>query len=433
MSLVRSLYRAAAGAASACLGPVRLLRGEMGASWDAEYAERLGDAGGEGPVDLWMQASSVGEVRGSLPVLDAVRSRRPGAALLLTATTRTGREQARQAAGRIGAASGYFPFDFPGAVRRRLDRTRPAMIALFETEIWPELIATAAERGIRVAIVNGRISDESLPRYRLVRPLIRETLARLDLVAARTPLDAERFAGLGARADRITVTGDVKFDLPPPPDAGDVARFRDGFGLENGAPLLVAGSTADGEDPLVLEAFRATLRTAPSARLLLAPRHPERFDSAAESARSAAFTVRRRSAGETMPVPPGGVIVLDTIGELRLAYGAARAAFVGGSLVSSGGQNLLEPASAGLAPITGPDNSNFREAAARLEAADALIRVRNAVELGSAWAHALSDPQAAHARGERARGVVALGAGAGARSADLLLRLLDAPRGAVRS
>src|SRR5262245_12625089 len=196
MSLARFAYRAAVGAARACLGPVRLLRGERGAAWDAEYAERLGDAGSEGPMDLWMQAASVGEVRGALPVLEAFRSQRPAAAILLTATTRTGRDQARQAAGRIGAASGYFPFDFPGAVRRRLDRTSPALLAFFETEIWPELAAQAADRGVALAIVNGRISDESLPRYRLVRPLIRETLERMDLIAARSPEDAERFAAL---------------------------------------------------------------------------------------------------------------------------------------------------------------------------------------------------------------------------------------------
>jgi 3-deoxy-D-manno-octulosonic-acid transferase len=402
-----------------------------------EWLDRLGqyrqDGGRE--ADVWVQAASVGEVRVAWRLVRALETARPATRILLTTTTRTGRKLAASLGQGTAVDLAFFPLDFPPAVRRALGATRPRVLALVETEIWPNLLRECGRAHVRTIIVNGRVSPRCFRRYRMVRPLIRRALEHVDLACVQTDEDRSRFLALGLSPDRVRVSGNMKYDLPPEPPPDQVERFRLSLGLgptrwrpgedARSDPLMVAGSTAQGEDRLVLEAFRLARNERPRARLILAPRHPERFAAAAEEARRHGFSVGFRTSslhGEA--APPPDVLVLDTMGELPLAYAAAQAAFVGGSLVAAGGQNMLEPASAGLPPIFGPHTENFREPAERLLDAQAALRVSDPRELAEAFTRCLSDAAWTHSAGERARNAVMRAAGATERCARAIQELL---------
>src|SRR2546426_16304 len=411
-----------------------LKRCEGGAA--TEWAQRLGyHAEALSPSGVWIQAASVGEVRVASNLVNALLARCPGLPLILTTTTRTGQALARSAFASLAVRCGYFPLDFPPSVRRALAAARPRLLVLVETEIWPNLLRECARRGVRTAVVNGRLSARSMRRYRLVAPLMRRALGYLDLACVQTAEDGERFAELGLPPSRLRVMGSMKYDLPSPPDAKDAAAFRSSLGLQDDEFLIVAGSTAAGEDRIVLDAFEAVRHRHARARLLLAPRHPERFATAATEAARRGLAVerrtRRRSARE--PAAFSEVLILDTLGELPVAYAAAQAAFVGGSLVPAGGQNVLEPAACGLAPIFGPHVENFREPASRLLSAGAAVRVEGAGGLASALFSVIEDPQLARAAGGRGRRAGAAGAGATQRSLRAIEEILGGgPEGAER-
>lgn len=371
--------------------------------WRVGLGERLGARAEGGPAaPIWLHAASVGEVRAALPLLDALAAR--GHAVVASTMTATGRALARDA--RPTLPTTLAPLDHPWLVRRALRAVAPRALVFVETELWPSWVGAAHERGVPVVTVSGRLSERSFARWQRVAGLLRPTLRRFDAIGARSEADADRFVALGALADRVTVTGDLKLDAPPPPPLPE--SVRDVLGE---VPLFVAGSTHEGEEPAALAALAAAERAGHAPALVLAPRHPERFDAAAGAVAAAGRRLRRRSAlgadplapGASDPLAPGDVLLLDTLGELAAFYAHARLAFVGGSLVPVGGHNLLEPARVGRPAVWGPHVGNAREMEALLSAAGAGERVEDAAALGRALVAALADPEAANARGALGR------------------------------
>ena len=403
--------------------PFYLWRGRGAGKYLPSFRERMGRlpatlAESGGPA-VWIHAVSVGEVLTARTLVAPLRERFPGHRVYLSTTTATGRAVAARG---VAGADGLFfaPFDWPVPVRRALDRLQPALLVLVETEIWPNLIHEARRRGVRVAVVNGRISPRSFPRYRMVRGLLRRVLAEVDLFLMQSEPHAERARQIGAPPERVRALGNLKFDAlgggPPPAGLAWMLGTAD-------RPLWVAGSTVDGEEALVLAAFREVRRRVPRARLLLAPRHPERFAEAAALVEADGFAVARRSAlGDA--AWDGDVLVLDTLGELARVYALATVVFVGGSLVPSGGHNVLEAAIAGKPIVVGPHMENFQEIADEFRGEGALVEVRTAGELGREVAALLADPARRESLGRAGRALVDRNRGALARTVDALAELL---------
>lgn len=400
--------------------------------WRTEkYREGLGERLGRVPERLkklaeddrpviWLHAVSVGEVLAVSRLVEEIGAAFPGHRLLISTTTRTGQALARE---RFGAERVFYcPLDVPWAVRAYLEVLRPVMLVLAETEFWPNLLNGCFRRGVPVAVVNARISDRSWPRYKMLRRLWRPILGRLSQVLAQSPLDAERLTTLGCKAERVSVSGNLKFDVRVPKEA-EATRVLGSLG--QGLRFLVAGSTLEGEEAALLEAWPKLLERDPKLAMVLAPRHPERFGAVAGLlAGSGLLWVRRsewkgKTAGEIGNLEPGTVMLLDTIGELASVYALAAVAFVGGSIAEAGGHNPLEPAQFGVPVVMGPHYANFRAITEDLRAHDGLrIATRN--ELAAVLAELLTNAGEARAMGERARRVFEDQAGATARSVEAL-------------
>ena len=372
---------------------------------------------------IWIQAVSVGEVEVARRTIAELTRHENPPPLVLTATTATGLALARRFAGEEIPVYPC-PVDLPGPVRRAFERITPRLLVLVETELWPEMIARADRLNVPVAVVNARLSQRSFTRYRRVRGLLRPLLEPVTRVLARSQADAGRFAELGIPAHRIRVTGNIKYDLvadtTPLPWGDRIAAWS------AGRPVVVAGSTMEGEEAAVLDALDG-LPAEVRPFLILAPRHPERFDDAAAILAGRGLATVRRSALDLAPERPDALL-LDTIGELGRAYRYASAAFVGGSLVPTGGHNPLEPAAWGVPVLTGPHIFNFEEIYADLTAAGAARIVSSSGELGSVLAAWLSEPGAAAARGTAGRKVVEANRGAARRTAAELLELAGTTR-----
>jgi 3-deoxy-D-manno-octulosonic-acid transferase len=404
-------------ALSAAAGlPIGLAALAVKPAWRPGLAERLGARPKATPGCVWVHGASVGEVRAALRLLDAFAA--SGIPVAASASTIAGRDLLRGE--RPAIPSGLAPLDHPWSVERAFRRTPAALLALVETELWPSFIRGAREHGAACAIVSGRLSDRSFPRYLQARALLRPTLGRLAAIGARSALDAERFVRLGAQEERVEVTGDLKLDPPatPPALAPDLA------GALRAIPLIVAGSTHEGEEEAALGALAAARAAGLPAALALAPRHADRFDAVAELVAARGAPLLRRSRGALRPLAAGDVLLVDTIGELAGLYGAAAVVFVGGSLAPRGGHSVVEPAHAGRAPIFGPHTQNTRDAADLLLAAGAARRVPDAAGVAAAVVVALRDPEAEAARGGRAREALAPHRGATSRSVALLARVL---------
>ena len=377
------------------------------------FVPRLARAGA-----IWLHAVSVGETRAAAPLVRALQARYPGRRLLVTTMTPTGSDQVRQLFG-DGVDHCYVPYDLPTAVRRFLSRTRPAAALIMETELWPNLFHACRKRGIPVAVANVRMSERSLRRYRRFPRLTRATLEQVDLFAAQTEADAGRMRALGARAQTVQVTGSIKFDIELPPDLATRARaLRHAWG--EARPVWIAASTHDGEDEPVLAAFAELRRRRPELLLILVPRHPERFGAVARLCRRGTHTVSLRSVGDAALGADTDILVGDTMGELQLLYATADVAFVGGSLVPTGGHNLLEACAVGVPSVFGPHMFNFAEIARLCAERGAGRRIAAAGELADAVAAWLDDPAARAVAGAAGRQLVEENRGALARTLALI-------------
>ncbi|MBS1805394.1 MAG: 3-deoxy-D-manno-octulosonic acid transferase [Acidobacteria bacterium] len=388
--------------------------------WVPERIKRLAED--YKPV-IWLHAVSVGEVLAVSRLAEEIGAAFPGHRLLVSTTTRTGQMLARD---RFGAERVFYcPLDLPWAVRAYLNVLHPAMLVLAETEFWPNLLNGCFRRGVPVAVVNARISDRSWPRYRMLRALWKPILGKLSRVLAQSELDSERLKALGCRADRVSVSGNLKFDVRVPKEAEATRLLRSvGVGLR----FVVAGSTLEGEETALLESWRQLLGS--NRRLVLAPRHPDRFGAVAALLTGSGIEWIRRSewngkkVENPAPLNGGQVVLLDSIGELASVYSLASVAFVGGSIVEAGGHNPLEPAQFGVPIVMGPHYVNFRAITEDLRAHDA-VRIAGREELAEVLSELLTHDDEARAMGARARKVFEEQAGATGRSVEALREILE--------
>jgi 3-deoxy-D-manno-octulosonic-acid transferase len=374
----------------------------------------------------------VGETLAAVPLLRLLRRRVADARLLISSVTLTGRETAVKSLSGIVDEGFFFPFDLPGLCGRFLDRVRPDVVVIVETEIWPNFIAACARRGVSVVIVNGRLSKRSFVGYMRFRWFFAPILRTLRTISAQTSEDGERFVALGAPQDIVTVGGNLKFDVSPPESGASPLSALLLREKAAGAVWIVAGSTHDDEEAQFLRAFLTARKRNPSIRLLLAPRHPERFDAVeALVHREGVSLVRRTAIPDAAGHLPDTVLLLDTVGELSGAYAAADLAFVGGSLVPKGGHNVLEPAWHGVPTIVGPHMDNFREIADAFLAGDALIQVAGEEELADRLMRFAADPRLFRETGLRAEVLLETFRGASEATTDAVVSALP-DRGARR-
>ncbi|MFI5142453.1 MAG: 3-deoxy-D-manno-octulosonic acid transferase [Thermoanaerobaculales bacterium] len=368
---------------------------------------------------VWVQAVSVGEVAVARSLLAELRRRHPERPVILSATTATGLAMASGA--QLADVTLPFPVDLPGPVRRTMNAAHPRLVVLVETELWPELLAACGTRGIPVALVNARISDRSFRGYRLLRVLLRPLLAPITVALAQSEQDAARLAAIGVPSDRIRTTGNIKFDAAPP--GARPRMLEDLQRVAAGRAVVIAGSTMPGEDGAVLDAVLA-LPIERRPFLVLAPRHPERASELLQlTAAKGLPAMRRTLIADALPGCP--VVVLDTVGELAALYQLADVAFVGGSLVATGGHNPIEPARFGVPVLTGPHLRNFAAVYRYFIAAGAARVVHSGEALATALEAWLTDRAAARRAGEAGLALLVRHAGATARTVDALELLLQ--------
>lgn len=380
-----------------------LIKGIGNRSYIDRLPQRFGFGFPQLAACIWVHAVSVGEVQAAVPLVRALIKRFPEQQLVITTVTPTG-------AARVAALFDdnvqhcYIPFEFPHAIRNFFAAIRPRAAMIMETEIWPNLYRGCGVRKIPLILVSARISPRSIPGYRRLLPLIRETLSHGIIIAAQTQVDADRFLELGANPVRTWVTGNIKFDVAPDPGiAGEGALLRSALFGER--PVWIAASTHEGEEQQVLDAHRTLLETYPGLLLVLVPRHPERFESVRELIEEQAFSVVSRTEKQPCTLSTE-VYLVDTMGEVPLFYAASDIAFVGGSLVPIGGHNLLEPAAQGVPIVTGPHLFNAQEIAEEFIERGACRVVADGAELATTVANLLDDPGAASDMGSIGLSVV---------------------------
>jgi 3-deoxy-D-manno-octulosonic-acid transferase len=370
---------------------------------------------------IWIHAVSVGEVLAISRVVDELKARLPGWRIVVSTTTDTGQKLARHRFGDNDVF--YLPLDMPMWVRAYLQALRPKLLVLAESEFWPNLLHIAHTSGIAVAVVNARVSDRSLPGYLRFRGLLQRVMQNIDVLLAQSEEDAKRLVQIGAAADRVRVSGNLKFEVKPHARPAIVDTFLSALEREDIGPIVVAGSTLEGEEMLLLETFRHVAAKYPGALLVLAARHPERFAAVASLLATSGLRWQLRSEWDGQRAIAGGVFLLDTIGELASLYEVADIAFVGGSLVPRGGHNVLEAAQFGNAILVGPSTENFRDIIDVFRKADAL-RVVTPQSLTPTVLQLLENHDERAALGQRAAEVMRLQQGATQKTVDALLGLL---------
>jgi 3-deoxy-D-manno-octulosonic-acid transferase len=397
----------------------------------AGFSERLGrvparllEAKTASRPVIWVHAVSVGEVLAVGGLVEEMRRGFPDHRVLVTTTTDAGQNLARRRFGEEDVC--YFPLDFAFAIRPYLRALQPELVILAETEFWPNFLRLAHSTGARIAVVNARISDRSWPKYRRLRWALRRMLAYVDLFLAQTQEDRVRLESIGAPAGRVQVAGNLKFDVSPSTSPPIVESLRRSLAAGGAGPMLVCGSTVEGEEPPLLKAFENIRVEHPRAVMIVAPRRPERFDEVANLLRQLGIRSWRRSRwqGEALA---GNVLLLDSIGELAALYALADVAFVGGSLVPRGGHNILEPAQHGVAIVVGTHTGNFRDIVALFQRRDA-VRIVSLSEMPLTLIHLLANADERRALGRRAEETMRSQMGATARTLEALKTLLTANR-----
>ncbi|HET8577304.1 MAG TPA: 3-deoxy-D-manno-octulosonic acid transferase [Methylomirabilota bacterium] len=416
------LYSAALAVVLLAYLPVFLVRRLGRSGYGRAFGQRLGRLDGLPPEPrCWIHAVSVGEAAAAAPLVEGIRRRWPELSVVVSTVTPTGAQIVRDRLDGL-ATHRFFPLDLPGPVRRALRAVNPRFFIAMETELWPNFLRALARRGVPSMVANGRISDRSYRRYRLIRPAMARMLAHVSVFAMQSDEDARRIIGLGASPERVVVTGNLKSDLQPP-DARADAIWERLLGLRPGERLWVAGSTHRGEEAIVLDVLTRLKPRVPDLALLLAPRHPERVEEVERLVRERGLSpVRRTSLPRERAA--GAVIILDTVGELAECYRLADVVFVGGSLVPTGGHNMLEPALRRKPVLFGPHTSNFRESAELLQAAGAALVVKDADGLESEMARLMESEELRRRMGEAGFGAVVARQGALKQTLDLVERFL---------
>lgn len=394
--------------------------------------QRLGDVpkiNSNGNPVVWLHCVSVGEGQAAQSLVRAIRKRFPNLTLVISTTTVTGQQVARDSFGDQAAAIFYFPIDWAWTVRRVLRRLQPAAILVMETELWPHLFRQSKRREIPVALLNGRISDKSFGRYKMIRSFIRRVLDDLTVAAMQTENDAARIRELGMAQDRISISGNLKFDSASVSlDERLTEQIRRRFGFDGECPLIVAASTHELEERVVVNALKAIRQKHPKTRLLIAPRHPERFDDVASELLKSGLSFVRRSGPPAVGDPSTDIVLLDSIGELRAVYPLADVAFVGGSITPHGGHSVIEPAARGVCTLTGSHTQNFAAVTKALLDKDALIQLPDSDDPAAELAHAIGELLSDNARrltiGQRAQAFCEHNRGATDRTVEQISHLL---------
>lgn len=434
--MIRRLYTLAFSVGLGLLSPYFLVQAFRHKKYLGSLNERLGGVrlSQDPRPTIWIHAVSVGEFLAVESLVREAVEQFPQCRIVVSTTTATGNALARERLANVDVI--FFPLDLPGAVARTLARVKPSLVCLIETEIWPNFLAGCARRQIPVVLVNGRISDKSYRRYSRVRRFLPGVLDDICAFLMQSENDADRIVALGAPPERVQTTGNIKYDVDLDelerrlaPRRADVERA---FALPDDRPLVVVGSTSAGEEAIVAEAL-AIVRRRPgleAARLLVAPRHPERFDEAEREFSSRGLKVVRRS----RPVEPGSadVLLLDSIGELGAVYKHADVVFVGGSLVPRGGHNILEPALYARPVVVGPHTENFRQIVGDFLSVDAVVQLppeaatgSGADLLGHSLADLLADPEKSRTLGERGASALRANRGASARTLAALRAIVE--------
>ncbi len=446
-----ALYSLLTAAGMVLLSPYFLIRGLIGGKYLGNVRERLGwgfpqelrlgrrEVRSEGAI--WIHAVSVGEVLAALPLAKQLKERYPDRRLIVSTTTATGQEIARERM-QFADAIFYFPLDWPGPVRRALKTARPTVVIIVETEIWPNFLRECRHAGVPVIFVNGRLSERSYRGFRraislfggALRSFLKRILNDATLYLMQGEQDASRLLELGADATRVVVAGNLKYDLSDPPDSPLSNWLAEELTRNHRHPILIAGSVMANEEIHVLRAFAEVERQFPDALLILAPRKPDRFDAAARIVAECRRGLVRRSkialngAASTELSEPGSVLLLDSVGELASLYRLADTVFVGGSLVPNGGHNILEPAAFSKVPVYGPSMDNFREIAAKFLKADAAVQVNSSEALGAAWIGLLKNDVRTARMGAAARELVDQNRGATALVLARIAQIVDTQR-----
>jgi 3-deoxy-D-manno-octulosonic-acid transferase len=447
-----ALYSLLTAAGMVLLSPYFLIRGLIQRKYLSNIPERLGwrfppelhavTSSGLAEKAIWIHAVSVGEVLAVLPLARELKSAFPRRGLIVSTTTQTGQKIARERMPFADAVF-YFPLDWRGPVRRALSAASPAAVIIVETEIWPNFLRECRRSEVPVVFVNGRLSERSFRGYRralsisagLLAGFLKRILGNATLFLMQSKEDAVRLVALGAPEERVLVTGNLKYDLAGSAESALSSWLKSQLAEGARGPVVVAGSVLANEEMSILRAFAQVEAQFPRALLILAPRKPEQFDNAADMVRETGRNLLRRrdltlnGAANAELAQPHSVLLLDSLGELAGLYPLADVVFVGGSLVPSGGHNILEPAAFGKVPVYGPSMENFREMAAKFLDAGAAIQVNSPEELGASWCDLLREPERATRMGASARALVERNRGATERVLQHIERVMAPARG----
>jgi len=411
------------------LSPLFLVRREK---YAAGFMQRLGylpERPDKNSKALWIHCVSVGEVNAARKLVDLLRTELKNHPIVISTTTKTGQDLALDVFKGKAEIVFYFPYDWKFIVRRALRKINPSLVLLMETELWPNFIAESDRAGVPTVLLNGRLSQKSFDRYRRINLFLSPVLRKIRLALMQAPRDAERIEQLGIPSERVSVPGNLKFDQDPLESNALTDSFRERFAFDGVVPLIVAASTHDPEEKILLEAFRE-LRKTIAVRLMIAPRHPQRFDAVARIAAISGLSTVRRSQEPNPADAMADVVILDSIGELRSVYPLATLVFCGGSLIPHGGQSMLEPASEGKPIVTGFHTYNFANAVEVFAFHDAIVTLPELgiadapSQLSSTFYNLISNPELMMKIGTNAKEVMDRNRGASEKTLDALRRLL---------